>query len=202
MVRSAVGKVMWVGRATVFLVGLAVILALVLGVTSMAFARDGESLLLGERNVAQSLSTLVDQGAGPALSLQVNSGAPLKVNSSTRVAKLNADMVDGMHVSQLAPRGYAQVAANGSALEPGSKGVISVERNAQNVYCFQLSFEPKAAVASPHVNNNATVGTVVGSSVDSKCDGAGDFEAAAATYAANENPSPARDDANFGIVFM
>jgi hypothetical protein len=30
MFRSAVGKVMWIGRATVFLVGLSVILAVVL----------------------------------------------------------------------------------------------------------------------------------------------------------------------------
>jgi hypothetical protein len=52
MLRSAARKVMWVGRATVFLVGLAVILALLFGEASMAFARDGESLLLGERNVA------------------------------------------------------------------------------------------------------------------------------------------------------
>src|SRR5215207_3151162 len=95
MLRGAVSKVMWVGRATVFLVGLAVILALLFGVASMAFARDGQSFILGQRNVAQSLSTLVKTGAGPALSLQVGSGAPLAVNSGTRVANLNADLVDG-----------------------------------------------------------------------------------------------------------
>jgi hypothetical protein len=37
MARSVFGKVMWVGRATVFLVGLAVILALVFGAASVAF---------------------------------------------------------------------------------------------------------------------------------------------------------------------
>lgn len=36
MVRDALGKVMWVGRATVFCVGIAVILALVLGTASVA----------------------------------------------------------------------------------------------------------------------------------------------------------------------
>ena len=94
MLRSAARKVMWVGRATVFLVGIAVILALLFGEASMAFARDGEFLLLGERNVAQSLSTLVNQGTGPALSLEVGSGPPMKVNSSKKVAKLNADQLD------------------------------------------------------------------------------------------------------------
>jgi hypothetical protein len=36
MIRSAVSKLMWVGRATVFLEGLAVILAVVFGVVSVA----------------------------------------------------------------------------------------------------------------------------------------------------------------------
>ena len=78
-----------------FLVGLAVILAVILGVASMAFARDGQSFILGDRNVAQSVSTLVKQGAGPALDLRVSSGAPLRVNSANKVANLNADQLDG-----------------------------------------------------------------------------------------------------------
>ena len=41
MIRSVVKKVMWVGRARVFFVGLAVILALVLGVASTALGADG-----------------------------------------------------------------------------------------------------------------------------------------------------------------
>ena len=119
MIRSAVSKVMWVGRATVFLVGLAVILAMVLGVASMAFARDGQSFILGARNAASSVSTLVKQGAGPALSLEVGSGAPLKVNSTTRVAKLNADRVDNMEASELAPpRGYARVGIMATSISP------------------------------------------------------------------------------------
>ncbi len=143
----------------------------------------------------------------------MGSGAPLKVNSTTRVAKLNADMVDDMHVRQLAPRGYVQVdhfnpidanTGERSFIVPGSsKGVVDIERtDPGNVYCFQLSFEPKAAVASAHINNNATVGTLVGSGVSSKCGATGDFEAAAVTYAANTDPSPARNDISFGVVFM
>jgi hypothetical protein len=41
MLRSTLSKVMWVGRATVFLVGLAVILAVVLGVATAALAGTG-----------------------------------------------------------------------------------------------------------------------------------------------------------------
>ncbi len=39
--RNMASKVMWVGRATVFLVGLAVILALVFGVATMALGATG-----------------------------------------------------------------------------------------------------------------------------------------------------------------
>ena len=197
MVRSVFGKVMWVGRATVSLVGLAVILALMFGVTSMAFARDGQSFLLGARNVAQSVSTLVKQGAGPALSLQVDSGAPLKVSSSTRVANLNADMVDGMHVSQLAPRAYAQVDADGDIIPGTSKGIIGVQavtpsngdpldsRFPNNLYCFDLTFDdPTAAIGSPFISNNATIATAT--DAVSRCE-APFIDAAVRTRAANRD---------------
>jgi hypothetical protein len=41
MIRSTVGKVMWVGRVTVILVGLAVILALMFGVSTTVLAGTG-----------------------------------------------------------------------------------------------------------------------------------------------------------------
>jgi hypothetical protein len=71
LIRSVLFKVLWVGRATVFLVGLAVIIAVVMGVTSMALAANGQPFLLGRTNVASAISTLVKQGPGPALSLRV-----------------------------------------------------------------------------------------------------------------------------------
>ena len=85
MLKSLAKKVVWVGRATVSLIGLAVILALVLGVASTALgAADGRPLLLGNPNVATKVSTLVKSGAGPALDLRVGSGAPLRVNSQAK----------------------------------------------------------------------------------------------------------------------
>ena len=56
MLRNAASKVMWVGRATVFLVGLAVILALVFGAASMAFGTNGGNLILGQNNTATLLT--------------------------------------------------------------------------------------------------------------------------------------------------
>jgi hypothetical protein len=107
MVRSTFKKVMWVGRATVFLVGLAVILALVFGAASAALGANGQAWILGQPNVATAITSLGGAGGvnGPmvrltnndadaddtALDLRVQSGeAPMRVNSATRVANLNA----------------------------------------------------------------------------------------------------------------
>jgi hypothetical protein len=125
MLRNAASKVMWVGRATVFLVGLAVIVALLFGVASMALARDGQSFILGQRNVAQSLSTLVRQEAGPALSLQVDSGAPLAVNSESRVDNLNADELDGKNASEIGVNGLERVVASSDTNSNSPKDVVA-----------------------------------------------------------------------------
>ncbi len=97
MVRSAASKVMWVGRATVFLVGLSMILALVFGVASMALGADGDFFKVGKSNLAASVSKLIKSGAGPALRLEVDSGPPLSVNSGAKVTNLNADKLDGQN---------------------------------------------------------------------------------------------------------
>ena len=139
--RSAVSKVMWVGRATVFLVGLAVILALVLGVASAAFGANGDAWRLGRNNVATAITKLGGQLGvnGPmvritnnnanaddtALALQVQSGEPpMRVNSTTRVDSLNADLLDGQDASQFVPTNTNSFVRNStyrteSALGPG-----------------------------------------------------------------------------------
>ena len=91
------------GTATVFAIGLAVVLAAVLGVASTALAANGKPFLLGKSNVATAVSKLVKSGAGPALELRVGSGPPLRVNSGARVANLNSDKVDGKDASAFIP---------------------------------------------------------------------------------------------------
>ncbi len=61
MVRSVLGKAMWVGRATVLLVGLAVILAVAFGVASMAFAANRGPRRLIQGNAA----TAITASSGP-----------------------------------------------------------------------------------------------------------------------------------------
>lgn len=111
MTKRIFSKTMVVGRATVFLVGLAVILALVFGAASMALGASGQPFILGQNNAADALSRLTGNVNGSAmqvvnnhpdandsaLSLSVQTGeAPMRVNSQTKVANLNADKVDGM----------------------------------------------------------------------------------------------------------
>lgn len=105
--------------AKVMLVGLSVILAVVLGVAASALAGTGVGapFNLGQKNTVNKLSSLVGSvGMGAnllidnnstnanatALNLQVEPGrAPLRVNSSTKVNRLNADMLDGRDSSSL-----------------------------------------------------------------------------------------------------
>jgi hypothetical protein len=158
---------------------------------------------------AGALLKVDNNGTGPALQLEAGAGKPplvVKANSGT-ATNLSAARLDGMDSSELAPRGYARIASSGPSIVAGSsRGVLGVARtDPGNVYCFNLSFEPKVAVASGHLNNNATVGTVVGNDVPSACDvlGSGEYtDAAAVTYAANDGTSAHRADLPFGIVFM
>ena len=59
MARSAFSKVVWVGRATMFMVGLAVVLALVFGAATTALGATGANLILGKLNEAETTTSLV-----------------------------------------------------------------------------------------------------------------------------------------------
>src|SRR3712207_5678307 len=91
--KTILSRTMWVGRATVFLVGLAVILALVFGAASTALGANGMAFILGESNSATKMSTLIKKGVGPALGLKVGAQQPpLSVNAAVGTAtNLSAD---------------------------------------------------------------------------------------------------------------
>ena len=181
MLRSTASKVMWVGRATVFAVGLAAIFALMFVAASMVLGVGGNSLPRGYNQI-DPISRLAagDAGAGQALAVE---------SLATR--------------RQLEfPRGYAQVKVTPTAVTlTGSRGINGVQRSTTDtsVYCFDLTFTPRTAVASAHLNNNATVGTALGSGVPAGC-AAPYRDAAARTYGAND--STPHGDVNFGIVFI
>lgn len=102
---------MWVGKGTVFVVGLSVILAAVFALAATAFAANGQPFLLGRSNAATAVSTLVKSGPGPALRLLARPGnPPMAVNTRVKVANFNADFLDGQDSS-------AFLAANGKAAD-------------------------------------------------------------------------------------
>jgi hypothetical protein len=134
MMRRAANKVMWVGRATVFVVGLSVIMALVLGMATAAFGANGDFFKVGKSNFASAVSVLDKSGAGPALRLVVDSGAPLAVNSPTKVTNLNSDKLDG-HDAPL----WANINPDGSTTL--SFGVTSSEKQGGSPGRYKVSFD-------------------------------------------------------------
>ena len=128
--RKIYKKVMFVGRATTFTVGLAVILALTVGLASTALAGTGVGarFQLGQTNTVNAITKLVGSVAGPslqldnnstnaaatALDLQVEPGkAPMTVNSDAQVANLNSDKLDGKSATEIGVNGR-QIVSNSS----------------------------------------------------------------------------------------
>jgi hypothetical protein len=126
MAKGIYKKVTAVGRATTFAVGLAVMLALTVGLASTALAGTGVGarFQLGQTNTVNAITKLVGSVAGPslqvdnnsadpnatALDLQVEGGkAPMKVNSDAQVANLNADKIDGKSASEIGVNGLRYI---------------------------------------------------------------------------------------------
>jgi hypothetical protein len=148
MFRNVASKVMWVGRTASMVFGLALVMALLFGVATMAMGATGGNFLLGKANGATTASKLTASIAGPALTLvnqstdtaatalniSVASGkAPLKVNAAAGTATgLSADELDGQdsaayqkRVNGSCPDGSSirSIAADGSAsCEPDDQG--------------------------------------------------------------------------------
>jgi hypothetical protein len=77
-------------------------LALAAAMSGTAYAATGGTFTLGHGNSENKTSTLSDTAKhGPALRLKVKSGkqAPLAVSNDSKIAHLNADLVDGHHAS-------------------------------------------------------------------------------------------------------
>lgn len=113
MTKTVFSRVLWLARGTSMALGLAVMLAVVLGVATTALAAvPGDPFKLGRINSIDRLSTLVgsasgamlkvdNNGGGPALNLEANSGrSPLVVNAAAgKATNLNADKIDNQDAS-------------------------------------------------------------------------------------------------------
>jgi hypothetical protein len=148
MLKTICCKVMWAGKAATFTVGLAVMLALVMGVTTMALAAvPGDPFKLGKTNTIDAISSLVGSRgsallrvennstntSATALDLQTEPGTPpMTVNRSTKVKNLNADKVDGKDAPIL-------VVVNADGTLSTNDTVATVEHQANSGY-YQLDF--------------------------------------------------------------
>jgi len=79
---------------------------LILGIDATTYAATGDSLLLGQINQATRATVIERTQPGPVLRLTTRSSAdaPFSTNATGRVARLNADRVDGKDASALATR--------------------------------------------------------------------------------------------------
>jgi len=114
--RAILGGVWRLGRGTATVMGLAMLLALTVGVASTALAGTGVGARfdLGKTNTVNAVSKLVGSVVGPSLTIDNNSTAtgataldlqvepgkpPFKVNSTTEVQGLNVDSIDSKNSS-------------------------------------------------------------------------------------------------------
>jgi hypothetical protein len=127
------------GRATIFAVGLAVILAVVLGIATTALAAvPGDPFRLGRINSIDRLSTLVgttanamlrvdNNGTGPALSLEAGAASPpIVVNAAAgKATNLDADEFDGKDSSAFLPAEIYENSASQTISPDSSAGTTA-----------------------------------------------------------------------------
>jgi hypothetical protein len=127
------------GKMTVFAVGLAVILAVLLGVATTALAAvPGDPFRLGRINSIDRLSTLVgttanamlrvdNNGTGPALSLEAGAGnPPVVVNAAAgKATNLDADELDGQDSSEFLPAEIYEKSASQTISPDSSAGTTA-----------------------------------------------------------------------------
>ncbi|MGH8471452.1 MAG: hypothetical protein ACREVJ_03115 [Gammaproteobacteria bacterium] len=125
-------------RGTATMMGMAVMLAIVLGVGTTALAAvPGDPFKLGKTNTIDKITKLVgdtstallrveNEGTGPALDLQVEPGEPpMTVDSATKVEDLNADQVDGKGADNfISEDRIYQVSNTGSGSAGGGTPVV------------------------------------------------------------------------------
>lgn len=131
---------------------------LVLGFDYTTYAVTGDSLLIGRANHADGATLLARHGRGPALSLKSwgHQAPSLRVSSSARVPRLNADLLDGKHASALATRAVSYRAGTRGDVVNGS-GFWRVKVTPG---IYQVSF--KAFVVPDAVAQGSSVDVICG----------------------------------------
>lgn len=135
--RKVASWVAWVGRTASMVFGLALVLALVLGVATMALAANGNNFVLGVLNNSATAITKLTGNVpgGPALQVvNPNTGrgskalqlgvadgrSPLVVNATAgKATNLNADKIDDLNAIRFAGSGDSAYRGGASICGPG-----------------------------------------------------------------------------------
>jgi hypothetical protein len=104
-------------------------LALFMSLSGTAVASSGSPLILGQSNQSGT-TTIVTSASGSPLSLNAPTGkAPLLVNSTAKVSKLNADLVDGLDSTKLQRRVVGSCPDNRAITSISSTGAVTCQSN-------------------------------------------------------------------------
>ena len=113
LTKTIISRIWWLGRGTATMMGVAVLIALTVGLTSTALAGTGVGARfhLGKINTADAVSTLVGNVSGPTLSVENDASnraatalmlrmgnpnlPPMRTNATATVPNLSADSLDG-----------------------------------------------------------------------------------------------------------
>jgi hypothetical protein len=140
MAKTILARSLWMARGTATMMGMALMLALILGVVTTALAAvPGDPFKLGRINTIDEMSTLVgsapgallkvdnEEGDGTALNLRVDSGeAPMNVNSTKRVNDLNADRLDGKSADDIGFNGLRVVTDRSDVDSASRKNAVAL----------------------------------------------------------------------------
>jgi hypothetical protein len=145
MLMGVVEKVMWVGRATVFLVGLAVIVAVVFWVGSRALGSNGQPFMLEQANAAaKNPGNTSKPGGTQTLWAVINADGTTARGSGVQSSKKDTpagtgeyDVIFKRNVSKCAyvasfadPRQTGEVSA--SSMGPGTPNGVFVQTHSSN----------------------------------------------------------------------
>lgn len=175
--KKVLSGTLWMARGTATTVGLAVMLAVVLGIGTTALAAaPGDPFKLGKTNTIDKITTLVGNvnkamlkidnnstgDSATALNLQVKPGkAPMKVDSGTKVANLNSDELDGKSASGIGVNGLEQVTSSSANNSDSSKTATAVCPEGKVVVGTGYSISGGKSGSFPNVETDVVIDTLL-----------------------------------------